>query len=278
MPLNELNEEIARYIVNEYSDNPVLMTALTIKNCNNYSSIEAVNQCISTIEKILINLANASSKEELEKFGKVRKSKIEQKIISFNGGLEFLLSVGFILDENEEWLIYSDRAEDGSVVDVKSAMDLYLDILRNATKFPVDLDRQKQVYQPQQQSRIDELASDFYKLTVSDVSLQHRHLSEQRELEETLRTKAMREQPRNKKINSRFTRLRFKFQPSNVICEATFRSREKLSDVSTFILQETNLENFDLVYGTEVLGTHHFDKTLAELDMCPAAAIIIRAK
>ncbi|RWS22131.1 UBX domain-containing protein 6-like protein, partial [Leptotrombidium deliense] len=98
-PLTELKEMIEEGIRASYEDDTLLMSALLIKNCNDDNATQI---CVRTLELVLDNL-RTDDEMQLEKFKKLKKAKIQSKILDVKGGREFLNAVGFIVDDSDEW-------------------------------------------------------------------------------------------------------------------------------------------------------------------------------
>lgn len=266
-----INEKIA----SNFSDDATLKSALLIKNCNsgivNENEKLAADQCISLLDKILTNLMSSCEAEELQKFKRLRKSKIKQKILNIQGAYEFLLSIGFEEDA-DDWLVY--KGQDDQLLE---QMSYYKDILSDAMQFPIVLDRQFVFYKPDGNYSQEELSEDFFQLTASELQREQELLTAKKDMEESLMTKAMREQfiARMKPI-SKFTRLRIKLQNGNIL-EATFFSKETLNDVKTFVLSQcSDLNDFSFIYGRDLLPDTSYSKTLDQLSLVPAAALSVR--
>ncbi len=272
-PIVDLMEQINDYIQTNFAEDLTLMSVMTIINCN-YSIDESheqkIKQCISTLDKIVTNLAESNA-EDRDKFKKIRKAKIANRVLELNGGLEFLISIGFELDSEEEWFVFRGD-EDG----ISDQMNYYKDVLNNVQQFPIILDRQQVLVQTNQTLNDKNLSDDFFKLSTDELSQQMRNLTEKRELEETLRTRAMREQ-KQKRPNCKFSRLRFKL-PSGLQMDATFKSNETLSDVKNWLLQHLDSIDFNMKCGPDLFSDAHLSKTINELNLVPTAALLIISK
>ena len=273
LPINELVKQIDDFIQNNFTEDLTLMSVLTITNCNyslNDDYKQKVDDCIKTLDKVVSNLMNSSA-EEWEKFSRIRKSKIEKRVLQLRGGLEFLLSIGFELDSNEEWLEFK-----GEPSECREQMAYFQDVLNNAKQFPIYLDRQVVVIDANV-TQTEDLNNEFFKLSTDEVKRQMETLTQKRELEETLRTKAMRDQ-KLKKFNSKFSRLRFKFPDGHQI-EATFNTNETLTDVKNWLLERSDpLKQFDLKCVRDVFTDQHMSQTLNQLNLVPTAALLIISK
>ncbi|CAG2177418.1 unnamed protein product [Oppiella nova] len=266
---DELLSRILDFIQTNFADDLTLMSVLTLINCNSGSdnSEQRIDECIKTLDKVVTNLGN-STVEEREKFSKIRKSKIEKKVLELKGGLEFLISIGFELDSTEEWLIFSDKASD-----ISEQMCYYKDVLNNPQKFPIVLDRQAVRVESNEKTPKDDLSDNFFKLSTDEVVREMQTLTQKRELEETLRTKAMREQ-KHRRFDAKYSRLRFKFA-NGLQIEATFAANETLTDVKDWISERSELTDFNLKCVHEVFTELHVHKTLKELNLVPTATLLI---
>ncbi|CAG2101022.1 unnamed protein product [Medioppia subpectinata] len=272
--MEELLEQILDFIQTNFADDLTLMSVLTLINCNsspNEESEHRVEECIKTLDKVVSNLEN-SSPDERQKFSKIRKSKIEKKVLELKGGLEFLVSIGFEVDSTDEWLVFSDETPD-----IRDQMSYYRDVLNSAQKFPLILDRQTVRLESNQKTQNQDLSQDFFRLSTDEVVREMQTLTDKRETEETLRTKAMRE-TKKRNINSKFSRLRFRFA-NGVQIEATFGSNETLVDVKNWLLERMESDKeFNLKCVHEVFTQQHSNQTLKALNLVPTAALLIVSK
>ena len=270
-PINELMEQINDFIQTNFADDLTLMSVQTIINCNyspNDDNKQKIDDCIKTLDKIVTNLRDSSS-EELEKYRKIRKSKIEKRVLQLRGGLQFLISIGFELDSDEEWLVFTAEPSN-----IREEMNYFKDVLNNAQQFPILLDRQCVVLEPNQTQGTEDLNNDFFKLSTDELKREIQSFTQKREIEETLRTKAMREQ-KPKTLNLKYSRIRFKF-PDGLQIEATFRTSETLNEVKSWLLERSeSLKEFDFKCVREVFSDQHMDKTLQDLNLVPTATLLI---
>jgi len=174
----------------------------------------------------------------------------------------------FELDSTEEWLIFSDKASD-----ISEQMCYYKDVLNNPQKFPIVLDRQAVRVESNEKTPKDDLSDNFFKLSTDEVVREMQTLTQKRELEETLRTKAMREQ-KHRRFDAKYSRLRFKFA-NGLQIEATFAANETLTDVKDWISERSELTDFNLKCVHEVFTELHVHKTLKELNLVPTATLLI---
>lgn len=269
LTIDSLRERIEDYIEKNFADDLILMSILKIINCNISLSddyLQKVRDCINTLDKVVSNLGN-SSPEEREKFRRIRKSKIEKRVLDLKGGLEFLLSIGFEC-ESDEWLVFN-----ADETDLSEQMNYYRDVLRSAKPFPIVLDRQCAPVEPCQ-TQNDDLSTDFFKLSTDEVVREYQSLTEKRETEETLRTKAMRQQ-KHRKVNYKFSRLRFKFGDGSQF-EATFKTSETLTDIKNWLLERfESLNQFDLKCARDVFTDQHMNQSLTDLDLMPTATLLV---
>lgn len=287
-PKKELMEILAQRIEASFEGDPLIVAALLIRNCNDTSTSEQVNAletCLKTLDTLITNLGAVDKpREDREKYRRVRKVKIENKILNIRGGRMYLEAVGFKLDADGEWFVFQ---QDANLSDEELVQQVayWKDVLHDVQKIPLELDRQPRVIsedsRPVSGAPDEQLSDDFFQLSLAEVRREYENLLKQKEAQETLRTKAMREADR-KKIFSPYTRLRFKLPP-NVLIEATFHSNETVMQARQWIsehpyLVKNIIKEFDMVHGIEVLGDNHSSKTLEELNLVPSASILVRPR
>ncbi|XP_054161590.1 UBX domain-containing protein 6-like [Oppia nitens] len=272
LELDQLIERMCDYIQMNFTEDLTLMSALMIVNCNHNigdNAQQRVSECIKVLDKVVTNLMT-SSVEEREKFSKIRKSKIQNKVLDLKGGLEFLSSIGFQSDSSDDWLVF----QFDEITDICEQMIYYKDVLNNVEQFPLIIDRQVVHLNTEQSFRETDLSQDFFKLSADEVKREMQSLTDKRETEETLRTKAMKEH-KQRKIDSKYTRLRFNC-PNGVKIEATFGSNEILCDVKNWLLAYLeSIDKFNLKCGTDVFTDEHLNKTLKDLNLVPTAMLFI---
>ncbi|RWS13822.1 UBX domain-containing protein 6-like protein [Dinothrombium tinctorium] len=266
--VEELKRMIEEGIRDSYKDDMLLMGALLIKNCNDEQKMDS---CISTLELILGNL-KTEDEEALQKFKRVKKAKIQQKILSINGGSEFLEAVGFVLDENQEW--YNLQCENK---DIKERVEYCSDVLRNAEKFELEMDREMVVRNANEFPSLVEFDDEFFELTVDDIKQQQEALTKVKTQGEMLMTKAMR-----KKIEKPvpdLCRLRVKITETKFV-DVTFKVKETLQDLVTWLQRNfsSDLSEFHLIFNQKVIPEENYSKTFEELNFYPKVALFVKAK
>ncbi|OTF70424.1 UBX domain-containing protein 6-like protein, partial [Euroglyphus maynei] len=163
IPFKEIVRQIKSSIYDNFTDDPVLRSAMIIFNCNrsiddhpnsNGNRNVRLQNCLDIILKIITNLLMAENDEQMEKFKRIRRSKIEQKVLSLDGSLDFLFAIGFTIDEKDsDWLVYVDDDDDDGR---KMKMTYLKDLISNPQIIPIELDRQiKLIDQSKQMDTMD---------------------------------------------------------------------------------------------------------------------------
>lgn len=287
LPFDELLKNIKANINENFKEDPVLRSLMCLHNCNRTidQNDSRVKGCVDILQKILKNMM-IDDPEELEKFKRIRKSKIEQKVLSVDGALEFLLAIGFSPDATSEWLIFQDTDN----VNIQESMLYLVDLLENPQIIPIELDRQlKHLEDKETNSTTDDLAD--LNLTSSDVKKIYNNMERTREINEMFVSKETKNNMlANRSSNNNnqtclFTRLRFKFGiiPGEAlqVVEATFAARETLNDVKAWFVdnfmgllgEDDRAINFR--NGTTLLADQQGASTLAELKLTPAATLLV---
>ncbi|XP_015789186.1 uncharacterized protein LOC107366132 [Tetranychus urticae] len=270
--LASLKEQIMEKIKSNFGEDPIICGSLLIRNCN---PREKGNVCISTLEAILNNL-RTEDEEAFAKFTKLRKIKIEPKILSANGGLEFLTGIGFNLSEDGEWFTFNDS---------KNGLDekllYYLDVLTTSAVFPIFVDREACVYDLNGLNTPNVNFDDkIFEMTKDELTREQQIRKEIADRESTLMTKAMRERFITRKPKSRYTRLRYKRLDFKMI-EATFRTNETLYDFIRWLKDDhsmEDIENYDITCGTQTIPVEDWDKTFLDLDFYPKVTFYQRLR
>lgn len=261
-------------IRSEFAGEPLIMGALLIRNCN---SEEKTNICLSTLELILNNM-KTDDEEKWNKFKRIRRAKIEQKILSCNGGQLFLEGVGFSLDSDNEWFVYDDSMESAP-----EKVDYCLDILKSSDRCPIQVNRNSKVIDlntvniPQ-----EELDDAFFQLAPEELSKEQRARRLAIERQQTFMTREMRAKYEHQRTHvvTEFTRLRFKTLNSRMI-EATFYTKETIMSLLEFLETNHDLANpksFDIICGTEAIPPENWTKSFRELGLYPTATFYQRMR
>jgi hypothetical protein len=244
-----------------------VLASMLIKNCNSDS---IACQCISTLEIILNNL-KTSDADKLEKFKRVKKAKIEQKILNCVGGQMFLEACGFTLNDTQEW--YELQGVVGSLAE---HADACLATLAFAEKANVILDRQFEI-QTRGSPQAAQHEADFFNVKSEDLQERQRELRVQREIQETLMTKTEKDKLTRVRIDTQHTKLMLVYQ--NATYSAMFKVTETVSDLITFLMQEFNLNSFDehkILYLNRELSSSDYVKTFKELEMYPSVLLRVQ--
>lgn len=211
-----------------------------------------------------------------EKFRKIRceNAVFKEKVRACKYSDLVLKSAGFKLnklmngDVEEEFLVF--EGEDlNSLKQMKEALEL-------AEPIVPQLDRDLKVYRVNAGSQLAnfDLSDDFYNLSIDEIRKEQKLREEALEKQGMLRTKAMRE--RDEKLELRmynYCLIRVRF-PNDFMIEAMFKSREKLSDLYSFVAE--CLENASMpfeLFGHSMRKGVENDCTLAEAGLAPAAVL-----
>lgn len=286
LPFEDLLKVIKANINENFKEDPVLRSLMIMYNCNRTidQNNSCVKSCIDILQKILKNLMTEDP-EELEKFKRIRKSKIEQKVLSIDGALDFLLAIGFNPDTTSEWLIFQDT----EIPKIHENMLLLIDLLENPQIIPIELDRQlKHLDNTETTSNTENIAD--LKLTSSDVKKIYNNIERTREINEMFVSgETKNNMLANRSSNNQtclFTRLRFKFNlvsgEALQAIEATFYALETLNDVKTWfvtnflsLLSDKDDRVVNFRNGPTLLSDQQGTSTLAELKLTPAATLLV---
>ncbi|XP_027200820.1 uncharacterized protein LOC113794870 [Dermatophagoides pteronyssinus] len=251
VPFKDILRQIKSSIYDNFTDDPVLRSAMILFNCNrsvdngpssNSSPNVQLQNCLDILLKIVSNLLLAENDEQLEKFKRVRRSKIEQKVLSLDGALDFMFAIGFTIDDKDcDWLVYADVDDD----DGRKAKMTYLkDLISNPQIIHIELDRQvKLIDQSRPEEATNESESDV-RLTSADVKEYYSNIERTRQIEEMLisketKAKLLVSNSNLSNFRSVFTKLRFKFELAGEmqLIEAIFYSKETLADVQKWFIE-----------------------------------------
>lgn len=283
-----LISQIKSNIYDNFPSDPILRSFMCLCNCNQTISRDEtrLKACIDILLKIVTNLTT-DKEEDLAKFKRIRRSKIETKVLSLDGALDFLFAIGFSIDTDTDWLVF---AEADSGEELKKRMIYIQDILMSPQIIPIELDHQmKYLSMEETTTAVLTLAEDDLHLSSSDVKQFCGHLERTREIHEMFvskETKA-RMMSSNNKSNYKplFTQLRFKFDQDGMqIVQAIFYSTDQLSDVKSWFMvnigaNHLHCSGFDLKFGPTLLaGVESLSKSLAELQLTPAATLLVIPK
>lgn len=240
-----------------------------IRSLNNE---EVASACLSILELILNNLCT-DDPEKWEKFRRIRKAKIENKILNAVGGPEFLAATGFVLEPDGEWYAYTDTMDSAP-----EKVDYYLDILKSSDYCKIQVNRNSRAINLSKINIPNEQLDDaFFELAPEELSREQRARRLAIERQQTFMTNALRSKydPKPETKVYKFTRLRYKTMDGRMI-EGTFSAEESIHDLLEHLTQEyalTNLDKCDLICGTEAIPPENWDKSFSELGLCPTATL-----
>lgn len=248
-------------------------------NCNRTlnQNITKLEMGIEVLLKIIKNLMT-EDENLLEKYKRIRKSKIEDKVLSLIGAQDFLFAIGFTVDKDEpDWLSYED---DGT--DIKTKMNYLIDILSNPQIIPIELDRQVHELDGQEQFKGGNEEYDNLNLTAKELKHYMDNLEKEREINEMFISKESKIKliaGNQGNFHSIFTQLRFKMNILGElkIIEAMFYSKETLFDVKLWLKKEYSAifgeKDLQLKNGLTLLQED--SETLQALKLSPASTLIV---
>ena len=272
---DEWKRKIREFLYEQLKGEEAGLTAcLIIQNCN--TGRERVNNCVETLGKYLENIIN---NPDVEKYRKIRMHNriFQDKVLPIEGTLEFLNAAGF-----RQMTLPNNGIEDDFLVwnpencDIND-LTMLCEALKSAETIPLELDRNLQVLLPMQASERNELPPSFFNITSEEIKREQQLRSEAVELNQMLRTKAMRERDEKQSLRKyKFSLIRIRF-PDNIILQGTFSVRENFKSVVEFVSE--NLANNERPFTLRRLtgltfNEETFDKTLLELELFPAALLI----
>lgn len=259
-------------IKTEFSGLPLIVGALLIRNCN---PDEKANVCLSTLDLVLNNM-RTDDPEKWNKFKRIRKAKIEQKILSCNGGQTFLEAAGFTLEPDNEWFVFN-----GSMESTPEWVDECLDILNSSDKCLIQVNRNsKAIDLSKVNIPNEELDDAFFQLAPEELSKEQRARRLAIERQQTFMTREMRAkyEPQKTHTVTQFTRIRFKMLNGRMV-EATFYTKETIMDLLKFLESHHELESakgFDVICGTEAIPVENWPKSFRENGLYPTATLYQR--
>ena len=285
IPFKDIIRQIKSSIYDNFTDDPVLRSAMIVFNCNrsiddgpnNGGRNVRLQNCLDILLKIVSNLLNAENNEQLEKFKRVRRSKIEQKVLSLDGTLDFMFAIGFTIDDKDsDWLVYvNDDDEAGR----KAKMTYLKDLISNPQIIPIELDRQVKLID--QSIPVDVESDD--QMTSANIKEYHSNLERTRQIEEMFisretKAKLLVTNPNLSNYRSIFTKLRFKFELTGEmqLIEAVFYSQETLADVKKWFLEQygnvCDGQSVQFKQGLSLLTNEN--DTLDTLKLSPASTLL----
>ena len=165
-----------------------------------------------------------------------------------------------------------------NVVNEAETLTTALDLLTKVTPIQLALNRDVQVYRASSSvQRFPDLPPSFYILKSEEVKKEYLQKKEQVEINEMLLTRAQRERlDRQASRQYQFCVIRVKL-PEGMVVQATFRAREKLTHLHTFI--SNSLRNEATIFSLFHQGGKKLDTmalSLQEAELVPAALVNMR--
>lgn len=268
-------KELIRHHIDELKDSdPILASILAIKSLN---SPKEADQCIAIIIKYLRNLIQFPDNDKYKSI-RMGNPRFSECVLSVDGALDFLISVGFSKE-----LVEGDVPEYHLVYKPESQPDLesYIFSLLDTNGLELVLDRDFKMFTSSDIALNDSMAvsDDFFELTVSEVKKQQQNRILEVERDSMLMTKKMREMISQKSTRKKalFTRIRIKF-PNDLLIQGTFSVDEKLKNLREFIEEKFEINS---TYMFIAPPAHYFeladeDKTFSELDLQPAVQLMLK--
>ncbi|CAK9796060.1 UBX domain-containing protein 6 [Anthophora quadrimaculata] len=255
-------------------EEPGLTACLIIQNCN--PKKEKINACIETLGKYLENIINNPDEEKYKKI-RMQNKIFQDKVLPIEGALDYLIAAGF----RQKKLLNNDKEEDFLVWSVENYnvedVTMLIEALKTAEPIPLELDRNLQVLLPIEARKRSELPPNFFNLTPEEIANEQQLRTKTTELNQMLRTKAMRERDEEQRLGKyKFSLIRIKF-PDNLILQGTFSVHENFQNIINFVSE--NLIDPTRPFSLKQLPdtTFHedsFNKTLLELGLFPAALLV----
>lgn len=280
----ELECKIKTHIFNNQED-LTLRFAMVIFNCNfeiksGKLDYTKVVDCLTILKKIVKNL-QTEDPDEFEKFGKIRISKLQAKVLDLDGSLNFLYAIGFTVDEEDkEFLIYDVQDED-----VKQKMEMIFEVLSAPVFYDIQLDHQlKQIID---EANTHEDSSEDLKHTSSDLKNLYASLEKTREINEMFASKETKLKllSNSSKFKPNFAKLRFKFtliDNESQTVEAVFFASDTLIQIKTWFLANYGDlfgdKQIHFKIGPEKFTDEEIKQSLSELKLAPASTLIVMAK
>lgn len=290
MTFEQLMSKVKEKIFINLTTDSILLYLTVLKNCNRTSSrpnVSNVESCCETLKAVLTKLKDSiANEEDFEKYSRLRRSKLEARVLNYTGGLDVLYAIGFTTDEEDpDWLIY-DVSDD---VDVGSKLETILELLESTMMYRFELDRQIKKYVMEEKEEGGTVATATsladLELTSTDVKQYMNTLEKKREIGELFASKATKERLLSNAPASKcaFTRLRFRFTAQGQglqIVEAYFYSNETLSQVKDWFAgkfsgQITGEKEITFKMGPVQYGDESLEQSLEELKLVPAATLTV---
>ncbi|KAF7489933.1 UBX domain-containing protein 6 [Sarcoptes scabiei] len=286
VPFKELKCQLKSSLFDNFQDDNILRSIMIMFNCNrsmNEIGTE-MNQKLRTGTEILIKIITnlmTEDLEELKKFKRIRRSKIEQKVLNLDGALDFLYAIGFTIDQDDlDWLVYTDDGDQ----EIRNKMSYLKDLLSTPQIIPIELERQVRLFQNDSQAESStDLSDDYIQASSKELKQYYDNLRRYREINEMFvsqKTKLRMISSNNlSHFKPLFTRLRFKIHFNNemLIIEAIFLSKEKLSEIKTWFLAEFgdvfHLKSISFKHCTTLLSEENSD--LETLGLSPASTLLV---
>lgn len=267
-PIRKSNfrDHLEEQLLLKLDEDPVLYSSLMIRNL--HRNEEEVQAAINTLFKYLDNICN---KPDETKYRRIRRNNrvFNERVASVKGTTHFLQAIGFQTkteEDNEEYFVLGEEVDIERIKSAQQLVESTERIVPNVYRDPLVISSEELC----SQNISNDGSEEFYKLTSAEVKRMQQTRTKELELSRTLRTRAMREVPTH---NYKYATIRVRF-PDAKLLQGTFRSRETVGDLKTFVREHINVEwaVFTLTVGGQ--GTLEDDNvTLSDANLAPSAVV-----
>lgn len=247
----------------------ILAAILTIKSLN---TVKEADECVKVLEKYVKNLIDFPTNDKYRCI-RLANPVLSEKVIDIEGGLDFLMAVGFKTalggnDNTEPYLIYNPSKTNDLESIVKS--------LRSVTGFELELDRCLKITHPKDVSKDEDVPDDFYNWTLRDLKKEQKTRDEELEKKKELRSRSKTEGEAGKGGYS-YTRIRVKF-PDGLAVEAVFSIKEKLYALKLLLQSQFHFyDDFNfMALPSRVFNVLDEEKTFLELELFPNITLMLK--
>lgn len=271
----DIEDKIKKFLYEQLSEEMGLTSCLIIHTCNQNKA--QISLGVETLSKYLTNIIENPTEEKYQKI-RLSNKVFQERIAGLEGAMEFLKACGF----EQQKLPHGDGEEDFLVFQKDKLGDLETlrmlkDALQTCEAVSPELDRGLRVLMPSQAAAVVNLPEDFFSLSKDEIKREQELRERQVELNQQLRTRAMKERDEVKELRRyKFTLIRIRF-PDGILLQGTFSVKECLRDVKCFIIENLNdpSKEFELLSpgGQKLIKD---EERLLELHLVPAVILHLR--